>query len=406
MSTEVLQEFLIKLGYKVDTVSDNRFSASITKMNKGVIGVGAAVVGMAFLAQKSMRDFASEMENLKYTSQLASSSANSINNASRAMEQFGFKPGQIEGILEGFAGMIAASPGLEAMMKSMGVALSPDKAKEFFNVMRKLEAMPEPVAIRTAAEFGVDISSYRLIRGHLGEISAKWKEIDAANKKVGNNLDQQAQKGREFNRVLSDIENQIDAISTKLLGVSIEKFGLRWVHTMKQELELIMGALGGSKEGEKEKLQSQAVKAGQSAAALIPSNVIGTLASLIKTELAKGFEEMRSKALETGISASTTSKTGQQLYEKTSQISKEKPLPNIDKAVESSRLGVSNTDNSVNVTNHNSFVVQGNNPVATAKETLRQLNETTQRSIQPQKTDRSIFDEKSITARNIQGGNS
>jgi len=367
MSTEVLQEFLVKLGYKIDSASANRFSNSLSKMNKGVLGVGVAVAGMAFLAQKAMRDYASEMEDLKYTSQLASSSANSINNMSRAMQQFGFKPGQIEGIVQGFAGMIAASPGLEAMMKSMGVGLNPDKAIEFFNVMRKLEAMPEPVAIRTAAEFGVDIQSYRLIRGHIGEMSAEWQKVDAANKKVGNNLDEQIKQGREFNNVLRDIGNQIDAISNKIMGLSIEKFGMKWVKSMREELETVMGALGGSNI-EKGKLAAQAKEAVSIAGpAGAGTNVL--------------FDEM----LKMMVTMSQLTGGG-----KTMPVVE---AGKISEATTSSKLGTTVNDNSTTITNHNTFHIQGTDAKTNANEVSKKLSG-------------SSFNEKKVAARNQLGGNS
>lgn len=371
MSTEVLQEFLVKLGYKIDSASANRFSSSLSKMNKGVLGVGAAVVGMAFLAQKSMRDFASEMEDLKYTSQLANSSANSINNMSRAMQQFGFKPGQIEGIVQGFAGMIAASPGLEAMMKSMGVGLNPDKAIEFFNVMRKLEAMPEPVAIRTAAEFGVDIQSYRLIRGHIGEMTSEWQKVDAANKKIGNNLDEQIKQGREFQNVLRDIGNQVDAISQKLMGLSVKNFGMSMAKAFRDYLDEFTDILAG-KEGAGSKFAMSTLKG----------------LSPIKEETAEDRKEkeLQSQEYEKRI------ERAKKLLTAIFGGSSENNAP-VTTAPVTSKLGTTVNDNSTTVTNHNTFHIQGADAKATANEVSRKLND-------------SSFNEKKVTARSQLGGNS
>ncbi len=235
MSAGILQEFMIKLGYHVDEASGKRLSHSLSAINKSVLSVGSNVAGLAIAAGEAVREFATQMERVGYIAKLADSTAQSIGTAGMAVEKFGLQAGQIEGITTAFAGLIRRAPGVEAQLSQLGVALGPDKIKEFWSLMQKLESMPEFVALQYAQAFQIPADAYHLMRGHVSEIMANMKVIADQQKAVNYDAEGAAKRGQEFSNHVRDIKNDVGTISSTVLDKGL-KAALPVVEGMAQTL--------------------------------------------------------------------------------------------------------------------------------------------------------------------------
>lgn len=223
MSAEILQEFLVKLGYGIDAASNKKFSSSLAAAGKAVGVVGGQVAGLARAAEIAVREYAVQMEKLNYTSVLTKSSAASINNVSKAMQQFGIDGGAVEGMVTSFAGKVASTNGaLDAYAASLGAIVSPDKAQEFLSLLKALESKPEALAIGLAQAFGIPEDSYRLVRGHIDEIIAKQENLKKMQEAMNLDLDGSVKRGKEYANVMADIKNDYDTISSKVLDTGLK----------------------------------------------------------------------------------------------------------------------------------------------------------------------------------------
>jgi hypothetical protein len=221
MSAEILQEFVTKLGYHVDEASGKRLSMSLGKVDNLVGGVGKQIAGLAVTTEQAIREFATQMEKVGYSARLADSTSQSITGAGMAVEKFGLQSDQIKGITSAFADLVRHSPGVEAQLSQLGVALDPDKIKEFWNLMQRLETMPENVALQYAQAFQIPSDAYHLMRGHVAEIQANMDAISAKANALGYDMETASKNGQEYSNHVRNIKNNIDLISGKVLDFGL-----------------------------------------------------------------------------------------------------------------------------------------------------------------------------------------
>lgn len=235
MSAEILQEFVTKLGYHVDEASGKRMSASLGKVGNMIGGVGKQMIGLAVTTEQAIREFATQMERVGYSARLADSTTQSVAGAGMAVEKFGMQAGQIEGITSAFADLIRHSPGVEAQLTQLGVALDPDKIKEFWNLMQKLETMPENVALQYAQAFQIPSDAYHLMRGHVEEIRSNMDAIADKAGAIGYDMNGAAERGREYSNEVRNIKNNVDLLSGKVLDFGL-KAALPIIHDFNNTL--------------------------------------------------------------------------------------------------------------------------------------------------------------------------
>lgn len=222
MSAEILQEFVTKLGYHVDEASGKRLSQSLGKVGNLVGGVGKQVAGLAVAAEQAVREFATQMEKVGYAAKLSDATAQSITGAGMAVEKFGLQADQIKGITAAFADLIRHSPGVEAQLSQLGVALDPDKIHEFWSLMEKLETMPENIALQYAQAFQIPSDAYHLMRGHIAEIRSNMDQIAAKSAAVGLDMEESSKRGQEYSNHIRNIKNNVEILASKTLDLGLQ----------------------------------------------------------------------------------------------------------------------------------------------------------------------------------------
>ena len=88
-STEILREYLLAIGYKVDESSERKFDRSLLKFDFSVVGLGKKMLATGATAQVMVGLFARSMERLYYSSKRAESAADSLQGLEYAGRQVG-----------------------------------------------------------------------------------------------------------------------------------------------------------------------------------------------------------------------------------------------------------------------------------------------------------------------------
>lgn len=110
-NTNILREFLLKLGYSVDEGSQRKFADALKYMTTTIAGLGAALAGTVAGVVAGVAHMAESMESLHYVSVRTKSSVENIEAFKFAFSQLGGTASQAQGLLEKFSAFLRESPG-------------------------------------------------------------------------------------------------------------------------------------------------------------------------------------------------------------------------------------------------------------------------------------------------------
>lgn len=234
--SDVLREFLVSLGFKVDDTSFKKFNESIDKVTKNVERAGLAVGATALGFAAGVEIIASQMEKLYYASQRTGGTVGNIMALRYAAGQIGLTADQAQGALEGFARTLRLNPGANNLLSSLGVT-GKDPTEKFDSFIGKMKGMQPYVAAAYAQLFGIDPDTLLMLEQ--GQQQRLDDEAKYRAKLAAFNIDpdQAAKVGRDWNNALRDVKTDFEllwvVIESKLLPVLIplvERFE-KWSET-------------------------------------------------------------------------------------------------------------------------------------------------------------------------------
>src|SRR5258708_5475011 len=100
--SDVLKEYLIRLGFKVDDASYKKFNKAVATSAKEVAGLGSVTVATATAIALSVEKVAREFEGLYYLSQRTGATVNSLKSYAFAAKQIGIGFDQSAAAIESF----------------------------------------------------------------------------------------------------------------------------------------------------------------------------------------------------------------------------------------------------------------------------------------------------------------
>lgn len=243
---EILREYLVALGYKVDETGGKKFDGAMVSLDKKAMGLSKSLVGVTTTMVAMTTEFAFRMERLYYSSRLAQSAAGNL----QAI-QFAGKQSGIANMTENVMSMtraLRANPGLYGLLHMLGVKVEGrDRAEVLMDLVKSLKSMPFYVAQQYAAMFGISPDDLLLME----EAGDKLKENYNLRKQIAGDLgidtDAAAKAGLEYSRQWREILMYVglfrDALSLELLP-AMENFAgvvkqvlTDWVHIVQTPRE-------------------------------------------------------------------------------------------------------------------------------------------------------------------------
>lgn len=202
--SNILREYLIALGFKVDPAATKRFGTTISALDKSATKLSRGIVGVGVAAQVMATEFAFRMEKLYYSSKLAESAAGNL----QALN-FGGKQVGIANITEqvtNLARAVRANPGLQGLLNSLGVRVTGrDMSDVASDLVAQLSKMPFYIAQRYAQMFGIDADTLKLWIDGQKEIAAATKNAADAASDMGVNTEDAVRAGLEYARTWREI---------------------------------------------------------------------------------------------------------------------------------------------------------------------------------------------------------
>lgn len=220
---DVIREFLIALGFKINPADQKKFENSVTKVEKTVKGLGMATVGIATSAQVMVNRFSESMEKLYYSAKRANSSVLGLQAAGSGAERIGIGAERMQAAIENIARNIRLNPGIESVISGFGIPVKGrDMADVALDVAKALSKLPFYQAAQYGELFGIDSDTLFMLQQGLD----KYQEAFEARKKLSADLgvdpEAAAKAAVEYKNTWRDIKDIVgvlgDAISIKLLG--------------------------------------------------------------------------------------------------------------------------------------------------------------------------------------------
>jgi hypothetical protein len=219
-AVETIQEYLVKLGYVTDAISEKKVTDGLGAIGKKVFGVGSAVAGLTVAVAGATAAFAYNMRKMYAASELSGSSVKNMNAMSYAASQIGISGDTMQSAIHGMAQAMRLNPGLQGLVESFGVKVQGrDMSDVAMDFVKSLKSMPEFAGAQYAQMFGIDPDTFHMMMTHMGELTKAKAKMNQIYKEVGFNPDDPKNKQaiKDLTTTLDNLEARASLVGQKLL---------------------------------------------------------------------------------------------------------------------------------------------------------------------------------------------
>ena len=224
MSTSVIKEFLVSLGYKVDVSGERRFVDGINNATKTVNELGAAIKALAATGAVLgvaawMGKMASSMEGLYFASQRSNASAKNLQAFGYAAAQMGSSVQDAQSAVQSLYQWMRNTPGAEALIqRNLGVSTRNangdlrDTTDILQDIGKHLALMDQPHANQYANILGISLPTLMALKEGMGQFTEDYKKMLS---EAGLDSDKAAKSSHDF------------MVSMRGLGAAFQILGMR-----------------------------------------------------------------------------------------------------------------------------------------------------------------------------------
>lgn len=226
-TAEILQEYLVKLGYQTDTISLKKFEDGLSVTGKKVLKVGTAVAAAVVAVEAAAAAFAYSMRKIYFESELSNTSVKNLRALEYAGKQIGITGDAMGSAIHGMAQAMRLNPGLQGLIESFGIKVTGrDTSDVMLDFVGALKNMPEFTAAKYASMFGMDADTYHQMTSHLEELKKKKEEHLAMSQKYGLDLDKQKSTILAYTSALDNLEAKFAVTGQLILSNFADPFGV------------------------------------------------------------------------------------------------------------------------------------------------------------------------------------
>lgn len=232
---EVLQEYLVKLGFQTDSISLKKFEDGMGKTGKSVMRLGLGVAGVVASVEAAAAAFAYSMRKTYFAAELADTSVKKMQAMSYAGKQFGISGDSMAGAIKGMAQAMRLNPGLQGLVESFGVRVTGrDKADVMMDFVKAIKQMPEFVGQQYAAMFGMDADTFHQVREHFDEIIGKREELSRLQKEAGFDIDAQKKNILAYTQAMDKLSARFEIFAGTFLSAMSPVFtkSMEWLDNL------------------------------------------------------------------------------------------------------------------------------------------------------------------------------
>lgn len=224
MGAEVIKEFLVSLGYKVEAGQERKFKDSVGSATTAVIALGTAAAATASAVTAAVVKISRSFDNLYWQAQRTQTTVAQIRAISYAASQLGGSADEASASIEAFGKNLKWNVGFEGFLKQLGVVTrsngqlrdSVSLLRDFANVL-KGRSKTEQMGLAQVA--GIDLRTLEAIQR--GDFQRHLDEYAAKVRALGVDEDKASEKGRALQQSMRSLEATLAAVGVLLL----DKFG-------------------------------------------------------------------------------------------------------------------------------------------------------------------------------------
>lgn len=194
MDSNILKEFLVSLGYKVNEASERNFVASLAKITAATqVAAAGVVAGVAKMAQA--------LDGLYWASQRAQASADNLEAFGYQISQMGGSADAAKASVERLGMSLRFNPGTQGLLHALGVQAT-DSAQAMEQLGAKFRAMSPVLAHAYAGAFGIDDRQlFAMLQGG-GQYAEEYRRTRA---QAGLSSANAAEEGHKFNVLMNSL---------------------------------------------------------------------------------------------------------------------------------------------------------------------------------------------------------
>lgn len=217
--SDVIKEFLVSIGYKVEEANERKFVQSIDNATKNVAKLGLAIEGALLALNAYALRVASSFDQIYYASGRVGASVTNIKSLSYGLSQMGTTAEAANTAIENFARTLRNSPGHDDVLKRLGVNVVDAKGirrdttalmEEFGKALRD---KPQYLQALYLEMFGIDERTGQALIKGVEQFSNEYRE---KLKKAGLDPDKAAKDGNALTQTMRSIGSSIDIIGAKI----------------------------------------------------------------------------------------------------------------------------------------------------------------------------------------------
>lgn len=219
-NAETIKDFLISLGFDIDSAGERKFSAVVAGVTANVLKLGAVVEGAALAVVGFTTQIANGLDKVYFASQRTGATVAGIRAIGYAASQTGTDAAAAQGSLENLARFMRNSPGAEGFLNRLGVQTRGaqgqmrDTSAIFTSLGEKLSKMPTYRATQYAQIFGMDENTLLSLRHGITGFTADYQGMLKA---TGLDSEKAAEQSNKFMTSMRGL--------TTLLGLARDKIG-------------------------------------------------------------------------------------------------------------------------------------------------------------------------------------
>lgn len=216
-NSTVLREYLLSLGFQVNSSEQKKFDLTLTKTTKLATLAGGALVGVATAATAMVQTFSNQMEKLYYASRRTGSTVENLQALESSAKRIGLSGGQIDSAIEGMARSLRTNPGLTGLLKNLGVRVEGrDTSDVMKDMVRQLRQLPFYIGSKFASMFGMDEQTFLMMSQGLDKMEEAAERRKKLNADAGLNVEQAAAAAVEWNNSMRDIDDKFEVLKGTL----------------------------------------------------------------------------------------------------------------------------------------------------------------------------------------------
>lgn len=211
--SEVIKEFLVSLGVKVDESTIGKFGGLLGDIGKKVFLFASTLTGAATAIEAFVVTMASKMEDLYWASQRLGSSVGAIQDYALGIQNLGGTAEGARASLENLAELIRTNPGYRGFISTLGVNPNQGAVGIMEGLRNSFKKMPYFIAAQYAAALGIDERTLWAMMHGQGPVGGA-RSFSGIYSAAGLNADKAAEGFQKFMVQIRNLEAEFTVLAT------------------------------------------------------------------------------------------------------------------------------------------------------------------------------------------------